>query len=162
MFPKASAIFKYMWFAFGFAMLYLVIFPVTFTPSIALAILSTSIGSLALAIKTAKENYGHDCTLYTWVASFGERWALWYDGGNSVYDPAYPFTMDMWHLLRDLAVYTAMATAVFATGSTFWFVIPFIENAIFLTKSTLFKDGTFPLTDLIKKTFSTENWHKTN
>lgn len=157
MFPNASNKYKIAWYVFGFIMFAVAIASIKFTPSDVLTMISVIIGSFALSIKTAKENYGHESALYRFIASKGERWAKWFDGGNETYDPAYPFTMDFWHLLRDMAIYTLTAAVVFASGNTFWLIIPFVENMIFQTKSTLFKDGNFPITKLASDFFSTKN-----
>ena len=157
MFKDANEKLKYLWFAFGFGVLYLIVQPVTFTPSNALALVFVFLWSLILSIKTAKENYGHDTPIYRVMVSWGERWSAWYDGGNSVYDPAYPWTMDMWHLMRDLMVYAFAGAMVAVTGTTFWLIIPLIENLVFQTKSTLFHYGTFPVWELITEFFKTRN-----
>jgi hypothetical protein len=157
MFNDAPNYLKTLWYVFGFALLALAIWPVTFTPTPWVAVLCIVLWSLALSIKTAKENYGHDCHLYRVVSGWGERWALWYDGGNAIYNPAYPWTMDMWHLLRDLMVYAFAFAMIAGTGTTVWIVLPFIENIVFMSKSTYFKTGRFPIGELVTEFFKTAN-----
>ena len=117
MYPNAPVIFKRLWFVFGFCMIFVAFQSYRFEPSPYWALFFVFLWSLDLCINTAKENYGQASSIYKVMSKWGVRWAKWYDGGNDVYDPAYPFTMDMWHLLRDLRVYFFMAAMISVSGT---------------------------------------------